>query len=121
MEIRYRLGMKRHLPSRAVAGLDAQRVVNEIEVDLERRIVTRRGQELKFTVAEYKLLLYFLENPDRPLTRDMILNFVWGYDSFPNTRTVDAHVVKLRQKLETDPNAPRHFITLHGVGYRFLP
>ena len=91
------------------------------QVDLERRVVTRRGQELKFTPAEYKLLLYFLENPDRPLTRDMILNLVWGYESFPNTRTVDAHVVKLRQKLEADPIMPRHFLTLHGVGYRFLP
>jgi DNA-binding response OmpR family regulator len=91
------------------------------QVDLERRVVMRRGQELKFTPAEYKLLLYFLENPDRPLTRDMILNLVWGYEAFPNTRTVDAHVVKLRQKLEPDPMAPRHFVTLHGVGYRFLP
>lgn len=91
------------------------------QVDLERRVVTRRGQELKFTPAEYKLLLYFLEHPDRPLTRDMILNSVWGYESFPNTRTVDAHVVKLRQKLEADPIVPRHFITLHGIGYRFLP
>ena len=93
----------------------------DTEVDLERRAVMRRGQELKFTLVEYKLLVYFLENPDRTLTRDMILNCVWGYESFPNTRTVDAHVVKLRQKLETDPNVPRHFTTLHGVGYRFLP
>jgi DNA-binding response OmpR family regulator len=93
----------------------------DTEVDLERRVVTRRSQEVKFTLAEYKLLIYFLENPDRALTRDMILNSVWGYDSFPNTRTVDAHVVKLRQKLEPAPNAPRHFLTLHGVGYRFLP
>jgi DNA-binding response OmpR family regulator len=51
----------------------------------------------------------------------MILNSVWGYESFPNTRTVDAHVVRLRQKLEADPNCPRHFLTLHKVGYRFLP
>jgi DNA-binding response OmpR family regulator len=93
----------------------------DTEVDLERRVVTRRSQEVKFTLAEYKLLIYFLENPDRALTRDMILNSVWGYDSFPNTRTVDAHVVKLRQKLESEPNVPRHFLTLHGVGYRFLP
>ena len=93
----------------------------DTEVDLERRVVTRRSQEVKFTLAEYKLLIYFLENPDRALTRDMILNSVWGYDSFPNTRTVDTHVVKLRQKLEPEPNAPRHFLTLHGVGYRFLP
>lgn len=102
---------------------DARKTVafGDTEVDLKRRVVTRRGQELKFTPAEYNLLTYFLQNPDRALTRDMILNSVWGYASFPNTRTVDAHVVKLRQKLEQDPNVPRHFITVHGVGYRFLP
>lgn len=91
------------------------------EVDVERRVVLRNSEEVKVTPAEYNLLLYFLQNPDRPLTRDMILNSVWGYDSFPNTRTVDAHVVKLRQKLEPEPNVPRHFLTVHGVGYRFLP
>jgi DNA-binding response OmpR family regulator len=102
---------------------DARKVVHfsENEIDFERRIVLRRGEELKLTPAEYNLLCYFLQNPDRPLTRDMILNSVWGYEFFPNTRTVDAHVVKLRQKLEPDPNAPRHFLTVHGVGYRFLP
>ncbi|MEZ5404137.1 MAG: response regulator transcription factor [Bryobacteraceae bacterium] len=93
----------------------------ETEVDLERRVVKRGNNEIKVTPAEYNLLVYFLQNPDRPLTRDMILNAVWGYDSFPNTRTVDAHVVKLRQKLEPDANVPRHFTTVHGVGYRFLP
>ncbi|MES1261842.1 MAG: response regulator transcription factor [Acidobacteriota bacterium] len=93
----------------------------DVAVDLERRIVTRKGHEIKFTPAEYNLLTFFLQNPDRPLSRDMILNSVWGYESFPNTRTVDAHVVRLRQKLEADANCPRHFITLHKVGYRFLP
>ncbi len=92
-----------------------------IEVDLERRIVSKNGDEQKLTRAEYNLLTFFLHNPDRALTRDMILNSVWGYESFPNTRTVDAHVVRLRQKLEPEPNTPRHFITVHGVGYRFLP
>ena len=96
-------------------------VFGEVQVDIERRVVTRRGQEIRFTPAEYNLLSFFLRNPDRPLSRDMILNSVWGYESFPNTRTVDAHVVRLRQKLETEPNIPRHFITLHKVGYRFLP
>jgi DNA-binding response OmpR family regulator len=102
---------------------DARKVVSfgDIEVDFDRRVFTRRGEQLRFTPAEYNLLCYFLHNPDRPLTRDMILNSVWGYEFFPNTRTVDAHVVKLRQKLEPDPNVPRHFLTVHGVGYRFLP
>jgi DNA-binding response OmpR family regulator len=105
------------------AAPDARKVVHfsDVEVDFERRLVRRKGDELKFTPAEYNLLCYFLQNPDRPLTRDMILNSVWGYEFFPNTRTVDAHVVKLRQKLEPEPNVPRHFLTVHGVGYRFVP
>jgi len=93
----------------------------DTKVDIGRRIVTRQGQEVKFTPAEYNLLTFFLHNPDRPLTREMILNSVWGYECFPSTLTVDAHVVRLRQKLEADPNCPRHFLTLHKVGYRFLP
>jgi len=102
---------------------DARKVANfsDAEIDFERRLVTRKGEELRFTPAEYNLLCYFLHNPNRPLTRDMILNSVWGYEFFPNTRTVDAHVVKLRQKLEPDPNTPRHFLTVYGVGYRFVP
>jgi DNA-binding response OmpR family regulator len=105
------------------ASPDARKVAQfgEAAVDFERRVVTRNGEPIKLTPAEYNLLTYFLSNPDRPLTRDMILNSVWGYESFPNTRTVDAHVVKLRQKLESDPNSPKLFLTVHGVGYRFLP
>ena len=113
---RIRAVMRRSLP-------EAHQVVSfsDNTVDLERRVVTRRGVELKLTPAEYNLLTFFLQNPDRPLTRDVILNSVWGYESFPNTRTVDAHVVRLRQKLEPQPDCPRHFLTMHGVGYRFLP
>lgn len=94
---------------------------DEVEVDVERRTVTRRGAEVRTTPAEYNLLVFFLQNADRVLTRDLILNSVWGYEYYPNTRTVDAHVVKLRQKFEEDPTKPKHFITVHGVGYRFLP
>jgi DNA-binding response OmpR family regulator len=93
----------------------------DVEVDLDRRATSRQANEIKLTPAEYKLLVFFLQNPDRALTRDVILNSVWGYESYPNTRTVDAHVVRLRQKLEPDVNLPRHFLTVHGVGYRFLP
>jgi len=94
---------------------------SDIEVDLERHAVRRKGEEIKLTRAEFKLLAFFLQNPDRPLTRDILLNSVWGYEAFPNTRTVDAHVVRLRQKLEPDSDTPRHFLTMHGVGYRFIP
>jgi two-component system OmpR family response regulator len=105
------------------SSADASKVLafGDVQVDLTRRVVTRKDEELKLTRAEYNLLTYFLQNPDRALTRDMILNSVWGYESFPNTRTVDAHVVRLRQKLEPDAGHPTHFLTVHGVGYRFLP
>jgi len=93
---------------------------SNIDVDLERRMVTCRGEEIKLTPSEYNLLTYFLNNPDRVLTREMILGDVWGFESAPTTRTVDAHVVKLRQKLEPDATMPRHFLTVHGVGYRFV-
>jgi DNA-binding response OmpR family regulator len=102
---------------------DSGRIVrfDDVEVDVERRSVTRAGSEVKVTPAEYNLLLFFLQNVDRVLTRDLILNSVWGYEYYPNTRTVDAHVVRLRQKFEVEPTMPKHFVTVHGVGYRFLP
>ena len=93
----------------------------EVAVDFTRRAVSKRGQEMSLTRGEYNLLTYFLQNPDRALTREVILNSVWGYTCLPHTRTVDAHVVRLRQKLESDAGHPRHFLTVHGVGYRFLP
>lgn len=93
----------------------------EVAVDFTRRAVSRHGREMSLTRAEYNLLTYFLQNPDRALTREVILNSVWGYNGLPHTRTVDAHVVRLRQKLELDSGCPRHFLTVHGVGYRFLP
>ena len=93
----------------------------DVEVDLNQRVTKRAGEEVRLTRAEFNLLAFFVQNPGKALSRDVILNSVWGYSSFPNTRTVDAHVVRLRQKLEPNPETPRHFLTMHGVGYRFLP
>ena len=92
----------------------------DVTVDVGRRRITRSGEVVEVTPAEYNLLLLFIENVDRPLTRDAILNGAWGYDCYPYTRTVDAHVCRLRQKFEPNPAEPRHFLTIHGVGYRFL-
>jgi DNA-binding response OmpR family regulator len=91
-----------------------------VEVDRERRTITCRGQEVRITPVEYKLLLFFLANVDLALTRTTLLTSVWGYAENANTRTLDEHVCKLRSKFEADPTAPRHFLTIHGVGYRFL-
>ena len=69
---------------------------------------------------EYEILKYFVEKEGEIISRDDLLNAVWGYDSFPITRTVDTHIAKLRQKIEDKPHDPKHLITIHGVGYKFL-
>lgn len=91
-----------------------------VEVDRQRRIVTCRGKEVTMTPCEYKLLLFFLSNADMTLTRQTLLQSVWGYNEDASTRTLDAHVSKLRSKCEPDPSTPRYFMTIHGVGYRFV-
>ena len=111
---RIRAVMRRSLPVRTI------RTFSSVEVDTERRLVMKRGEEVQLSPAEYNLLTYFLRNPNQILTREMILEGVWGFESAPTARTVDSHVVKLRQKLEPEPSVPRYFITVHGVGYRFV-
>jgi two-component system response regulator RegX3 len=91
-----------------------------VEVDRERRTVICQGQEVAMTPCEYKLLIFFLSNVDLALTRQTLLQSVWGYKEDTSTRTLDAHVSKLRSKCEPDPTNPRHFVTIHGVGYRFV-
>jgi len=107
-------------PSRSSNVVDQIFRFADVTVDVGRRKITRGGEAVKVTPAEYNLLLYFLENVDRALARDAILNAAWGYDFYPKTRTVDAHVARIRRKLEPNPAEPRHFLTIHGVGYRFL-
>jgi DNA-binding response OmpR family regulator len=83
--------------------------------------IHRNGRPVTLTSKEFKLLAYLIKNPRRVISRDKLLNEVWGYESYPSTRTVDNHILKLRKKLETDPAQPKHFDTVHCSGYRFLP
>jgi DNA-binding response OmpR family regulator len=92
----------------------------DAEVDLRTCRVIRNGKELEFSSTEFELLKYFVSHPGEILSRDRLLEEVWGYDSYPTTRTVDAHLVRLRQKLEPNPEQPRFFLTVHGTGYRFV-
>lgn len=92
----------------------------DVVVDCEAMEVTRAGQKVTLTAQEFRVLKHFLEHPGRVISRDDLLNQVWGYNNYPSTRTVDNHILRLRQKLEQDPSAPRHFLTLHGVGYKFV-
>jgi DNA-binding response OmpR family regulator len=83
--------------------------------------VTRCGETVPLTTKEFKTLHYMVKNANRVISRDEFLNEVWGYHSYPCTRTVDNHILKLRQKLEDTPSSPSHFLTMHGVGYKFVP
>jgi two-component system alkaline phosphatase synthesis response regulator PhoP len=90
-------------------------------VKLSSMEVRRSGKTLLMTALEFKMLRYFLFNPGRVISRDELLNEVWGFDNYPCTRTVDTHMWRLRQKLESDPANPTHFHTVHAMGYKFLP
>jgi DNA-binding response OmpR family regulator len=90
------------------------------EVDFARMIVRKHAEPVTLTAHEFKLLRFFLENPERVISRDELLSDVWGYNHYPTTRTVDNQILKLRQKLENDPANPIHFVTVHGAGYKFL-
>jgi two-component system alkaline phosphatase synthesis response regulator PhoP len=91
-----------------------------ISVDFTKMEVMRAGESIALTAQEFKTLKFLVQNPDRVITRDELLNEVWGYQNYPSTRTVDNHILKLRQKLERDPANPVHFRTVHGVGYKFV-
>ena len=83
--------------------------------------IHRNGRPVTLTSKEFKTLAYLIKNPRRVISRDELLNEVWGYDNYPCTRTVDNHIFKLRNNLEPEPADPVHFHTVHSVGYRFLP
>lgn len=93
----------------------------DLAVDFDAMEVRRSGKAITMTAQEFRVLKYFVEHAGKVISRDELLNEVWGYHNYPTTRTVDNHILRLRQKLEPDPSAPRYFLTLHGAGYKFLP
>src|ERR1700678_2794450 len=93
----------------------------DCEIDFTKMAVRRNGSSIVLTAHEFKLLKFFIENSERVLTREALLNEVWGYNSYPTTRTVDNQILKLRQKLEPDPACPKHILTIYGAGYKFVP
>jgi DNA-binding response OmpR family regulator len=97
-----------------------QCMFDDIHVDFTKMEVVREGRIVTLTAQEFKTLKFMVQNAERVITRDELLNEVWGYHNYPSTRTVDNHILKLRQKLEKDPANPVHFRTIHGVGYKFV-
>jgi len=101
--------------------IDSLFCFGNVIVNLRKNEVLRDGRSIALTTREFELLRYFVAHPDEVIPREALLKEVWGYRGLPNTRTVDYHVAQLRQKLESNPKAPRHFLTAHRSGYKFVP
>ncbi|TAM84744.1 MAG: response regulator transcription factor [Acidobacteria bacterium] len=91
-----------------------------VTVDFRSTAVWRDGKSIEMSAREFELLAYFIQQQGSTVSRDELLREVWGYDEATMTRTIDAHIWMLRQKLEQDPQSPRHFLTVRGLGYRFV-
>lgn len=92
----------------------------DARIDFTSMEATRAGKPVTMTAQEFKLLKFFASTPGAVHSRDTLLNEVWGYENYPSSRTVDNHILRLRQKLEPDPANPRYFLTVHGAGYKFV-
>jgi two-component system alkaline phosphatase synthesis response regulator PhoP len=93
---------------------------SDVEVNIRGNEVRRAGNPIELSAKEFALLAYFISHPAETLSRDRLLDEVWGYDNYPSTRTVDTHIVHLRQKLEVNPEVPRFILTVHGSGDKFV-
>jgi len=91
-----------------------------VHIDFKRQEAIKNNQPIKLSVKELEILRFFIDHEQEVVHRDLLLNEVWGYDIFPTTRTVDTFILNLRKKIEDDPAHPRHLITIHGAGYKFL-
>ncbi len=94
---------------------------DDVKVDFTKMELWRDGDAVTMTSQEFKLLKFMIQNSERVLSREELLNQVWGYRNYPSTRTVDNHILRLRQKLEKDSANPVHFRTVHSAGYKFVP
>lgn len=109
----------RRAPAPAAIGNETYQF-GSIKIDFRRAEVERDGQRLELSAKEFQLLRYFIAHREATISRDELLNGVWGYDAMPTTRTVDVHIAWLRQKLELNPRHPQYLLTVHGLGYKFV-
>jgi len=93
----------------------------EIRLDFRTYQASKSGDTIELTPREFRILRYFIDHAEQVVSREALLNHVWGYDSSAFTRTVDTHMARLRQKVESTPSEPRHLLTVHRVGYKFVP
>jgi DNA-binding response OmpR family regulator len=102
-------------------GAESRYAFGDVSISFSAMEAFRNGEPVVLTTMEFKMLKYLVQNAHRVISRDELLDKVWGYESYPCTRTVDNHILRLRQKLEPDPARPVHFRTVHRAGYKFLP
>jgi DNA-binding response OmpR family regulator len=95
-------------------------IFGDVEIDFTSMEAKRAGELVSMTAQEFKLLKFLSRSSERVISREELLNEVWGYQNYPSTRTVDNHILRLRQKLEPDPARPRYFVTVHSAGYKFV-
>jgi two-component system alkaline phosphatase synthesis response regulator PhoP len=115
---RIRVRLRRPAPP---GGADGRRFrFDDVEIDFDRYAASRCGQPMELTPKEFDILGLLVRCRGEVVTRDRLLDEVWGYDAYPSTRTVDAHIVKLRKKIEQDPAQPRHILSVYGIGYKFV-
>ncbi|MCU4175974.1 response regulator transcription factor [Carboxylicivirga sp. N1Y90] len=110
----------RRFPNSKQEEKEALIKIGKLEVNFENYLAQCDGEAVKLTAKEFDILRYLLEHKNGTISRDSILDAIWGYDYQPTARTVDNFILKLRQKIEIDPNHPEILITVHGVGYRFI-
>jgi DNA-binding response OmpR family regulator len=91
----------------------------DVEIDFATFKIRRKGEEFELTSLEVEILKHLISHQGKVVTREALLDKVWGYDKFPTTRTIDNHILKLRKKIEDDPSHPRHIFSVYGEGYRF--
>jgi DNA-binding response OmpR family regulator len=114
---RIRVRLRRHGP---VAEGGAKLRFGLVEVDFEKHEALRQGKRIDLTAKEFEVLRLLARHRGEIVTRDRLLEEVWGYESYPTTRTVDNHILRLRQKLEEDPSDPRYILSVYGEGYKFV-
>jgi DNA-binding response OmpR family regulator len=107
--------LRRHLREQEPIEFDG------VRIDLTARTVTQNGEPVPLTAQELKLMMHFAQNPGQTFNRDELLQAAWGYGYEGTARTVDNFISQLRARFEKDPNSPRHFVTVRGMGYRFEP
>jgi two-component system alkaline phosphatase synthesis response regulator PhoP len=117
---RIRARLRRHGPGSSPGAGPAHFRLGDLEVDFERLLASRAGRPLHLTPKECEVLRMLIRHRGQAVSRTRMLNEIWGYDSSSTTRTVDTHILTLRQKIEHDPGSPRHILTCYGEGYKFV-